>query len=127
MSCTKKVCPEGLSVCCGVCIRKAVGACDGVCNRAAKPGACVNYVDQTQKRATRRAEKKRDRRMLICMVILFVIVLAILGVGIYQSYENAKYIAEIESGLPVAADQSACTYKGTITTYSISEFKEKSK
>lgn len=119
MSCTKKVCPEGLSVCCGACIRKAVGACDGVCDRATKPDVCVNYIDQTEKRAIRRAEKKKERRMIIWMIILFIIILAILGVGIYQSYKNAEYIAKIESGLPVAADQSACTYKGTIITYSI--------
>lgn len=123
MNCTKKVCPEGLSVCCGACIRKAVGACDGVCDRATKPDACVNYVDQTEKRAIRRAEKKRDRRMLIWMVILFVIILAILGAGIYQSCKNAEYIATIESGLPVAADQSAMSSKEdkSNTTYSISD------
>lgn len=121
MTCKKRVCLEGLSTCCGDCIRKELDACKGNCDRAARPEECVNYTDEIGERKQHRIEKKAERRMVIWMVILLMIVLSVLGFAIHQSYKNAEYIDKIKSGLPVAAEQSASAYS-TITTTSISNF-----
>lgn len=121
MSCKKNVCPEGLSTCCGECIRKGLDACKGNCARAERPEECVNYTDEIGERKQRRIEKKAERRMIIWMVVLLLIVLGILGFAIRQSYKNAEYIDKIKSGQSVAAEQSASAYS-TITTTSISNF-----
>ncbi|MCC2864893.1 hypothetical protein LK494_03030 [Anaerovorax odorimutans] len=121
MTCKKRVCPEGLSTCCGDCIRKELVACKGNCDRAARQEECVNYIDKSAARQQRQIEKKTERRMVIWMAILLMIVLSVLGFAIHQSYKNAEYIDKIKSGQSVAAEQSASAYS-TITTTSISNF-----
>ncbi|MCQ4637692.1 hypothetical protein NE619_13240 [Anaerovorax odorimutans] len=123
MSCKKNVCPEGLSTCCGDCIRKELDACKGNCDRLVRQEECVNYTDKSAARQQRRIEKKAEWRMVIWMAILLMIVLSVLGFAIHQSYKNAEYIDKIKSGQSVAAEQSASIPKGSIKqiTYSISD------
>ena len=116
MKCYGDHCPEGLRTCCRDCYRYQVGLCkDRVCPDIEQVG-CPNY-----EATIRLEEKKENRKLTMWAIALLIAVLTILGVAVYQSYENAKYIATIESGLPVAADQSAMPSKEdkSNTNYSI--------
>ena len=122
MSCKKKICPEGLSVCCGDCIRKELEACEGRCERAKDPKACVNYWDETQERKRRKSERKADRRMARWVIGLMIAILAILGFALWQTYKTAAYIADIEKEPSAATERlQDPASAGNITTYSIAE------
>lgn len=122
MSCKKNVCPEGLSVCCGDCIRKELEACEGYCERAKDPKTCINYWDETQERKKRKLERKTDRRMMRWVIGLVIAILAILGFTLWQTYKTAAYIAEIEKE-PLAATERLQNPvpTGNTTTYSIAD------
>lgn len=116
MKCYGDRCPEGLRTCCRDCYRYQVGLCkEGLCPDVEQVG-CPDY-----EATVKLEEKKENRKLTIWAAILLIAVMTILGIAIHQSYKNAEYIAEIESGLSDAADQSASAYS-TITNYSISDF-----
>lgn len=122
MSCKKKVCPEGLSVCCGDCIRKALQACPGRCERAKEPQACVNYHDETKMRKQRALERKTDRRVARWVAGLVIVVLGLLGFALWQTYKTAAYIAEIEKEPSAATERLRDPVNtGNTTSYSIAE------